>query len=236
MNKSVLLEGEKVDLCAPIESDYAEWASWFNNQEITTYLEQGVYPNSPEQQKRFYLSETQNGRVILLIKDKKALLLGVISLSSINYQKKTCEVAYVCPNRSDIAHYATIEALALVSKHAIERLGLERIYAGHAHPGLENWIKKTAILGFKLFSYDIGGFKHGITTLASVRTVLKKQDYVQLKKRRKGTLWPGEKKFIKIWRIYSDEETTLEQLVHSIDNLQAHQSNFIEAIESQFDA
>ena len=53
----IAIKGEKIDLCAPEESDFCEWANWFNDQKITQFLEQGKYPNTINLQKNFYKKE-----------------------------------------------------------------------------------------------------------------------------------------------------------------------------------
>lgn len=196
--KNILISGEKVDLCAPEEQDFSVWASWFNDQKITKFLEQGVFPNSEMQQKEFYKSASKDGRFLSLVKSKNNELLGVISLSNLNYKRCTCEVAYVCPVKSAKVRFSALEALSLVTQHAFDYLNMRLIYASHAYPGLINWIQKTEILGYKTNGLMPFGFKKGSLITDSVRVSITRQRYETLKQRRQGYLWPGEATVVKI--------------------------------------
>ena len=115
---NVFLSGETIDLCVPNEEDFAEWATWFNDQSITLFLEQGKYPNTIQDQCEFYKSAIKTGRFLTLIKSKDAELLGVFSLSDIDFEKRRCQVAYLCPQRTSKTLLAPLEALALGTEHA----------------------------------------------------------------------------------------------------------------------
>ena len=86
----VFIEGETIDLSIPT-IDFAiqsNWYSWFNNPKITRYLEQGMYPNSPKDQEEFFIKQQNNNRLSLIITTKNKKYKGVVSLSSINLEKK----------------------------------------------------------------------------------------------------------------------------------------------------
>ena len=38
---TIFISGESINLCAPVEEDFEQWASWFNSQEKTKFLAQG---------------------------------------------------------------------------------------------------------------------------------------------------------------------------------------------------
>ena len=63
MTYGVFLSGETVDLCVPTRQAIADgWADWFNNPEITRWLDQGPYPNHVEDQQAFLESIQKRSR------------------------------------------------------------------------------------------------------------------------------------------------------------------------------
>ena len=53
---AVYISGETMDLCIPtLEfAKESKWYSWFNNPQLTRYLEQGLFPITPEAQEEFF--------------------------------------------------------------------------------------------------------------------------------------------------------------------------------------
>ena len=129
----VFIEGELVDLAIPT-LDFAGgnvWYKWFNGPSITKFLEQGVYPNTPDLQKGFFSSISED-RLALIVQNKYGNPLGVVSLSFINHVKKSCDFAIVIDTTADIrlAGLGALEASALIIQHGFEMLGIKRISAG----------------------------------------------------------------------------------------------------------
>ena len=78
----VFIPGELVDLAIPT-AQFAKgstWYSWFNDRDITKFLEQGVYPNTSNDQLLFF-KNIPNHRIVLIMVDKEGRNIGVISLS-----------------------------------------------------------------------------------------------------------------------------------------------------------
>lgn len=191
---SVFIAGEKVNLCVPQSEDFEVWSSWFNNYKYTKFLEQGKFPNTVEQQFEFYRDAQNSNRFIAHIKSKDEQLLGVISLSEINYEKSSCQISIVCPVKSTAAPYAALEAMAITTEHAFIRLGLSRVWAGQAYPGLKKWSQHLELIGFKTEGVIRDGFVHGIEVTPAISISVTKKDFLSLIKRREGKLWAGEKK------------------------------------------
>jgi len=228
---NVFLAGETIDLCVPQEEDFAEWASWFNDQKVTMFLEQGKYPNTVRGQREFFENALKTGRFLTLIKSKDGELLGVFSLSDIDLDKKNCQVAYVCPKRSSNSLLAPLEALSLGTEHAFLRLGMERVWAGHAFPGLVSWIQKTEILGYKTEGVSIDGFRHGIFLSDAVRTSIVKKRFLSLYESRGYSLWPGEDKARKMIAELKKNESLAEKISTAIRSMHAEHDQLIEKIE-----
>ena len=120
----VYISGETMDLCIPtLEfAKESKWYSWFNNPKLTQYLEQGLFPTTPEAQEEFFYSQGKD-RLIFIISNKSDYM-GVVSLSHINLIKKTCEIATVIDSSVDKRQspYIALEAIELVNKNNEEEI------------------------------------------------------------------------------------------------------------------
>lgn len=187
----VFIEGEIVDLAIPTE-DFAAgeiWYKWFNNKSINRYLEQGIYPNTQASQVHFFKSLGPD-RLLLVVQNKRGIPLGIISLSFINFQKRSCDYALVIDAMADIknAGFAALEATALIVEHAFKSLGVTRINAGQ-HVDLFRWQQRLELLGFRLEGYHKNKFVKGSSVEDSVSIAVIYSDFIQICNRRGGKLW-----------------------------------------------
>lgn len=194
---SVFIEGELINLCVPIR-EYAlgsDWYSWFNHKATTRYLEQGIFPNTPEQQIEFFESLKDKRRLCLIIQRKSdGEYIGVVSLSSLNLEKKLGELAIVISREKEkkgIAESALIplEAIARISEWGFVQMGLGRISAGQ-HTGLRGWQRRMEIFGYRVEGIFRAGFVKGMETADLVRIACLREDYLRICKNR-GCYWPG---------------------------------------------
>ncbi len=202
-NYSVFIVGETIDLCVPsliaIERD--GWADWFNNSETTAVLDHGIFPVTREEQIKFYESlKDRKDRIVLLICTKQNRAIGVISLSSINLMKRSAEIAIVLPPRGErapsggLAPLRGLEAMALMTKHGFENLGLNRIGAGQTFPSLRGFNNKLVLLGYRTEGVFRCAFVKGHKVADVVRIACLHETYQSLKLQRKGQYWLGNEK------------------------------------------
>lgn len=230
---TIFIVGERIDLCVPDESDFELWSSWFNDQKTTAFLEQGKYPQTRQMQADFFLEATANKRFLVLIKSKESELLGVISLSDINYEKSSCQISLVCPVVLKSAPLAALEAMALVTEHAFKRFGMDRVYAGQVFPDLNVWTHKLEVLGYKTEGFGRKEFHHGIKTCDSVKISVIKEDYMELENRRKGALWPGEKVVKNILKKYRKTPSLAIQFQQFMEDTYSQQDTVLRSIEEE---
>ena len=195
MKLEVQISGENINLCKPnkkfaYESD---WFDWFNDPRNTRYLNQGLSINTREDQKNFFLS--LKNRLVLIIQEKKSKnYIGVISLSNIDIDKKTCELAIVRDLKKNklSSPLASLEAVALITEHAFERMKMRIISAGQ-HIGLEKWQNQMELVGYKIEGlHELRFFKKDEET-DTVSIACNYNDYKLLKSKR-NKLWDGNKK------------------------------------------
>ena len=151
MKLDIFIPGETIDLCIPTR-EYAEksdWYSWFNDPEINKYLDHGLFPNTSESQIEFY--DLQKKKRMLLIISNKKQNIGVISLSDIDYLKRSASVALVVNVKKDINYSPlnALESIARITEHGFITMGLERITAGQ-HEKLSAWQQRMELLGYKV--------------------------------------------------------------------------------------
>jgi RimJ/RimL family protein N-acetyltransferase len=202
---SVFIPGETVDLCVPsivaVERD--GWADWFNDAGTTHSLDQGVWPVTLEQQREFYHSlRADRTRLVLLIcsksdRDVTARALGVVSLSQINLMRRSAEIALVLPSRAErpskgeLPLLRGLEAMALMTQHGFERLGLERIGAGQVFPFQRGFNRKLELLGYWTEGVLRHAFAKGRNHYDVFKIACLHERYEKIVQLREGKLWPG---------------------------------------------
>ncbi len=158
------LTGKIVCLRPPVlPEDVQEggWHNWFNDQSITEHLEHGVRPIS-ESEEISILEAACNLPSNLIFAITRAVdqkLIGTISLRDINYLQRRAEIGLVLGN--DMCPGAAIEAMALMTKHAFDRLNLEKLYAGQ-HEDLWKWVNTLGTIGYAIEGFrESYGYRNG---------------------------------------------------------------------------
>ena len=206
------IQGETIDLCVPNvdESVIEVWSQWFNNSETTRYLDQGVFPNSIDDQKAFLeLTRRKKDRLLLLIRPKGAnYYAGVASLSFINFETRGCGIAHVIGKRVDDIDslFYSLEAKCRLTEHAFEKLGMQRIESGQA-VDLKEWQRIQTLFGYRVEGIKRNYFRKGQYVADCVVTSCIFEDYLRLKKKRGGNLWPGKNKLFKMIKKLPAEST-----------------------------
>lgn len=192
-NLDVFISGEVMNLCIPTEefAKESKWYSWFNNLKITRFLEQGMFPNTHEDQVEFYRTE-KSDRLMLIISNKKEYM-GIISLANINLVKKKCDVAIVMDGSVDkqLSPYISLEAMARITEHAFHAMGINRIEAGQ-HIKLRGWQQRMELIGYKLEGLHKNKFIKAHEVSASVSIACLYDDFLDIVNHR-GCIWDSMK-------------------------------------------
>ncbi|MFA5905335.1 MAG: GNAT family protein [Desulfobacula sp.] len=216
MELDVFIKGEVVDLCVPSKESWVidRWYQWFNDEKTTRYLAQGIMPNTADKQIQFLDSAQDKGdRLILLIKPKnKEYFVGVASLSMIDHVQRKCDFAMVIGEQdksSDSIFYA-IETKCIMTEHAFEKIGVERIYSGQ-HIDLIKWQRWQFLFGYQIEGILRKSCRKGYNLSDSMVSSCLLEDYLKLKKMRNGSLWPGKKRMFELLREIPSE-TMIDRL------------------------
>jgi RimJ/RimL family protein N-acetyltransferase len=201
MKLEVLISGENINLCKPNEKFALEsdWFDWFNDPRNTRFLDQGVKVNTRQDQKNFFLS-IKNRLVLIIQEINNNNYVGVISLSNINLDKKTCELAIVRDLKKNklSTPLASLESVALITEYAFEKMNIRIISAGQ-HIGLKKWQNQMELVGYKVEGlHELRFFKNDEET-DTVSIACNYKDYIILKQRR-NKLWDGNEKMYKRYK------------------------------------
>jgi RimJ/RimL family protein N-acetyltransferase len=217
VNPVIFIAGELVDLCA-ISSDcetLRSWSSWFNKREITKFVSQGAFPSSEETQKDYFEKILNDrSRITILIKPKKKeFYVGVASLSLIDMVAKECHFSMIIGERtgeSDSIFYG-METKALLTEHAFEILGVERINSGQVVELIE-WQRWQILFGYQIEGLMRNKFRKGYKVFDVLMSSCLLEDYLEIKKIRGEKFWPGKKKMFDLIKKLP-KETLIDQLI-----------------------
>lgn len=189
-DKDVFLRGKYINLRKPdIQRDVinGHWHSWFSDQSITKYLVHGVFPVSREEQAAIVKDNLSNPKTFLLcIFDADTdEHIGIISLGSIDWRNRNAEIAIVMGETKKGA--AALEAMALMSKHAFDRLNLLKLWSGQ-HEGLWKWVNTLSLIGYRLEGYREAMFIRDGQSWGIVFTGVTAKDFYALQSARGGTI------------------------------------------------
>lgn len=154
-DEDIFLRGDIVSLRQPdIARDVlaGHWHSWFNDPVTTQYLVHGAHPVNREQQAAYIAGEIADPSSLLLvvIDNETARHIGVVCLKSINHYLRSAVLSIVFGDRT--VKGAALESVALLTKHAFDRLNLQRL-AGGQHVDLWQWANSLELIGYQLDGY-----------------------------------------------------------------------------------
>lgn len=229
------IEGETIDLVIPrdIAIHRDRWHAWFNDPDITRHSDHGLWPNTPERQLAF-LESTSHGesdRLVLLIRPKsQKQVVGVISLSGINWQHRMAQVGMVIGerDRGPGAILQGLEAKALITRHAFDTMGLERVWGSQARP-LAPWQRYQALFGFRVEGMLRNAFRRGQDVHDLIITSCILSDYQALVEKR-GRYWPGREALFDMMRRMT-KESPVDAVQDAINRANADYQVLLEDLE-----
>lgn len=161
----VFIKGKLINLVV-ITRELAQdsaWYTWFNDEETTATMQKHYFPNTREQQVKFFDSAIYGSHEHLqlgIVAADSEVLIGMISLSKIDYMNRNCEISGLIGHKDFKNLKYWLEANRLVINHAFSTLNLHRISGGAINKAAS--IIYTRLLGFSeegIFREDV--FKNG---------------------------------------------------------------------------
>ena len=211
------IKGEVIDLCVPTKEPWVieQWYRWFNDDQVTPYLYQGMFPNTYEKQEKFYDTATGGeDRIVLLIRPKEEdYFVGVASLSFIDFKQRRCHFAMVMGRQDSSADslFYAMETKCRMTEHAFENLGMERIQSEQVMD-LIRWQKWQILFGYQIEGILRDNFRKGYRVWDTMMSSCLLEDYLKLKELREGSLWPGKSRLFELMKRLP-KKSTIEKLV-----------------------
>jgi ribosomal-protein-alanine N-acetyltransferase len=148
----VFLQGESVDLIALTEeiAEKTNWYNWFNDEENMQYMQKHYFPNTKEEQLRFYKSEINGSNTKLqvgILHKADKVLIGTISLSQIDYLNRKCEIGGLIGEKKYKNIKYWLETNRLLIRHAVNTLNMRRIYGASISKEVSVFYER--LLGFE---------------------------------------------------------------------------------------
>ena len=189
----VLLKGQIINLCKPTNQFAGGdiWYKWLNQPMIIRNLEERYKKTKNTKKKQIdFFKNQKKKRKIFIISTKNHVYKGVVSLSYIDYKKKTCDIALITDSTIEphLAPYAGLEAIAILSEYAFFKLKMRKIH-GVGKINLRGWQQRMELLGYKLnYLLNENDTNSKLKNELSYDISLLYDDFKLLKKKR-GKLW-----------------------------------------------
>lgn len=105
---------------------------WLNDQTITRWMRQGIFPNSYEAMVAFYDCQAMSKTdiVFAIVVKEQDRHIGNLGLHSINYVFRSAEIGIIIGESDCWGKGYAAEAIALLADHCFTRINLNRIAAG----------------------------------------------------------------------------------------------------------
>lgn len=143
------LTDDRIRLRAPALEDLATFTRWFADPEVTRYLLRR-YPPSPAQELGWFegMATSEKDLIWAVAIESGELPVGVIGLHRIDWQHRHAWIEIVLGERSAWGKGYATEAMRLVTDHAFQELGLEKVLAS-VYRGNERSIRMAETLGYR---------------------------------------------------------------------------------------
>ena len=162
-----------------------------------------MHPKTAQTQEA-YLAEllASSSRLALMVKPKEEdALVGICSLSKISHVTRQADFAMIVARRTGSfkSSFFGMEAKCLMTEHAFETIGLERINS-YQSTALKDWQRWQILFGYKMEGIMRKAFRKGHKTYDVMVSGCLLEDYLALKALRGGRLWPGYERIMSLIR------------------------------------
>lgn len=139
----VFIKGKIIDLVVLSEEivEKTNWYRWFNDEEVTEYMQQHYYPNTKEKQLKYFNDEIQSNSEMVqlgIVSKYNSVLIGMVTLKNIDLQNRSAEISIIIGEKEYHSLQNFIESCQLIIKHGFDIIGLNRIYSGSFSKDIDN--------------------------------------------------------------------------------------------------
>jgi len=126
------IDGKNIYLREFTKDDIPVWYSFFNDANITEYMNKGAFPNTYAVQEDHltYLSKSKNDVQLAVVLKKNDMLIGIVGIHKIDWIHRHGDVSIVIGNQAQWGKGIATEAISLIVKHGFTKLNLHKLTAG----------------------------------------------------------------------------------------------------------
>jgi RimJ/RimL family protein N-acetyltransferase len=161
MMQPPFLEGDKVRLRALTTADASErYLAWLNDPDVLRHRGPKAYPSTLAELERYVESIPTRGDLVLAVCEKETgRHVGNIALNTILWVHRSAELSIMIGAKDVWGRGLGKEAIELVTRHAFESMGLNRLWAESPNPAFNAAVKGLGWTheGTKRRAFLIGG-------------------------------------------------------------------------------
>lgn len=123
---------------------------WFNDQDVTRYMYNGMFPNTAKRMKEFYQEVLAQKHIVFAIVDKKTQQhIGNIGIHRISWRDGIGEYGIIIGEKKFHGKGYGEEATRMILDYIFKRVGLRRVWLG-VHAGHVRAVAIYKKIGFKM--------------------------------------------------------------------------------------
>jgi len=149
----IFLETETLNLTVPSKSNINQWTTWINSSFVRETVPSTLFPTTTEMQWDWIETQLRSKkRILLQICDKtENKMLGIVSLSDINFQNKSAQIATISPiKKNKQMKFSVYEARKALVEYAYKELCLNKIYGSMIYPKNASFMVNNMCIGFEV--------------------------------------------------------------------------------------
>ena len=177
-----MIAGSKIYL-RPVRIDdvYGNWWKWFNDLEVTKYMNKGNEKNTPEKQRQFFekVNGSKNYSVFAICEKFSGVHLGTVGLHDIDHEKKIAQFGIIIGEKEFWGRGIGKEAWVMMIEYGFINLKLEHISTKIFNKNVAS-IKIAKSLGFLSNERNEKIIKNGIP-LQRINLMLQKELWLKSK-------------------------------------------------------
>jgi RimJ/RimL family protein N-acetyltransferase len=126
------IKHKKIYLRALESGDIEQWAGWFNDHDVTQYMNKGAFPNTFEAQKEWFekLHQSRADVQLGVVEMSSNKLVGVVGLHKIDWVHRTGDISILIGERDVLGKGYGAIAVGLMVEHAFNKLNLNKVVSG----------------------------------------------------------------------------------------------------------
>lgn len=149
----IFIETENLNLKVPSKTNLSKWSQWINSPILRSTISSNSIPQTIEMQWDWIENELKSKKRILLEICNKVddTFLGVLSLSSIDYKKRSAQIATISPFQKNKKNtYCVYESRRAILNYAFNELSLNKVYGAMYYPENKSFMVNNMCLGFEI--------------------------------------------------------------------------------------